>query len=455
MRASRSPAAADTADGAGHGRKVVRLVVSAFVLLFVLVYRRVLGVTQRPSWPPHPDAVTSAGAQAATEEFVARGDARPHDAALPFAWSTAATIEPLVEGVNFFPRIFGDVEAAQSTVHILMFGWREGDVGKRMAALLQRKLAEGVEVRVIVDSFGSRPYEQAREMFTSLAAAGAQIVVNDVFPLDRDGLYPDGQRVDWRQDEVGRADHRKLYVIDGVVAWTGGAGIEDHFENGGFHDVMVRVTGDVVRQAQAAFLTSFHGHGGPLPSGLSSFFPEPAEPGSTPIALAQVIPGGHVAASQAIREQIEGARERLDVMNPYLTDRGMIDRIVAAAQRGVRVRVVVSTTSNNAQATAALKHRYQDMLEAGVEVWELPETVVHAKVVVADDVVSFGTVNLDAWALYRNSEIMMIARSGEAAALIEERLFEPDIARSSRGEPLTGSRERREAWVWNRLSSLL
>jgi cardiolipin synthase A/B len=357
--------------------------------------------------------------------------------------------------VNFFPKIFADVEAARSTVHILMFGWREGEIGMRMAALLERKLAENIEVRVIVDGFGSRPYEQAREMFTSLAAAGAQIVVNDVFPLDRDGLYPDGQRVDWRQDEVGRADHRKLYVIDGAVAWTGGAGIEDHFENGGFHDVMVRVTGDVVRQAQAAFLTSFHGHGGPLPTQLSSFFPEPADPGSVPIALAQVIPGGHVAASQAIREQIDGARERLDVMNPYLTDRDMIDRIVAAARRGVPVRIVVSKTSNNSQATAALKHRYPDMLDAGVEVWELPDTVVHAKVVVADDVVSFGTVNLDAWALYRNSEIMMIARSAETAALIEERLFEPDVARSNPGEPRSGSHERFEGWFWNKLARLL
>ena len=62
--------------------------------------------------------------------------------------------------------------------------------------------------------------------------------------------------------------------------------------------------------------------------------------------------------------------------------------------------------------------------------WELPGTVVHAKVVVADDVVSFGTVNLDSWALYRNSEIAMIARSSAAAALFEQRLFEPDIARS-------------------------
>ena len=261
--------------------------------------------------------------------------------------------------------------------------------------------------------------------------------------------------MDWRQDEIGRADHRKLYVIDGAVAWTGGAGIEDHFENGGFHDLMVRITGDVVRQAQAAFLTSFHGHGGPPPSELSPYFPEPHDPGSTPIALAQVIPGGHVAASDAIAEQIDGARERLDVMNPYVTDRRMIDRIVAAARRGVRVRLVVSQTSNNGQATAALKHRYPDLLAAGVDVWELPNTVVHAKVVVADDVVSFGTVNLDAWALYRNSEIMMIARSAEAASLVEERLFEPDIAGSNSGERLSGSHERFEGWFWNKLAGLL
>ena len=66
---------------------------------------------------------------------------RPHDAALDFAWSTAATIEPWVEGKNFFPRIFADVEAARSSVHILMFGWREGEVGTEMAELLERKLA--------------------------------------------------------------------------------------------------------------------------------------------------------------------------------------------------------------------------------------------------------------------------------------------------------------------------
>ncbi len=442
-------------EGPRRGRQGLAVAALVAAALFVLVYRQVLGITQKPSWPPPPDAVTPAGAEAATNAFASRSRTRPHDAALDFAWSTAATIEPWVEGANFFPRIFEDVESARSSVHILMFGWREGTVGMQMAALLERKLAEGVEVRVIVDGFGSRPHGEAREMFTQLARSGAQIVVNDVFPLDRDGLYPDDQHLDWRQDEVGRADHRKLYVIDGAVVWTGGAGIEDHFENGGFHDVMVRVTGDVVRQAQAAFLTSFRGHGGLLPDDLSGYFPEPADAGSTPIALAQVIPGGFVAASQAIREQVDGARERLDLMNPYLTDGDMLQRILAAAQRGVKVRVVVSEESNNDQATAALKHWYPALIDAGAELWELPGTVVHAKVVVADDVVSFGTVNLDAWALYRNSEIMMIARSPEAAALLEERLFEPDIARSKRGEPPSGLHACFQSWFWNKLSSFL
>ena len=446
---------ASTPGARTHARRGLGIASLVAAALFVVVYRQVLGITQRQSWPPPPHAVTPAEAEAAVEAFAARDGTRPHDAALDFAWSTAATIEPWVEGVNFFPRIFADVEAARSSVHILMFGWREGEVGMRMADLLERKLAEGVEVRVIVDGFGSRPYEQARAMFTRLADAGAQIVVNDVFPLDRDGLFPHDQHLDWRQDEVGRADHRKLYVVDGAVAWTGGAGIEDHFENGGFHDVMVRVTGDVVRQAQAAFLTSFRGHGGGLPAELSRYFPEPAEPGSTPVALAQVIPGGFVAASQALRDQIDGARERLDVMNPYITDRDMIERILAAARRGVKVRIVVSETSNNKQATAALRHHYPELVAAGAEVWELPGTVVHAKVVVADDVVSFGTVNLDSWALYRNSEIMILARSPEAAALLEERLFEPDIARSKPGEPPSGTRERFESWVWDKLTFFL
>jgi cardiolipin synthase len=423
--------------------------------LLFLVWRQALAIVQKPSWPPGPTAITAAGAELATQQFAARSDPKPRDIGVPYAWTIAATVEPWPEGKNFFPRIFADIEKARSSVHILMFGWREGEVGTKLADLLAQKLTQGIDVRIVLDAAGSRPYGPAKEMFTRLADAGAQIVVNDTFPPDRDGLYPAQTSFDWSQDDVGRADHRKLYVVDGKVAWIGGAGVEDHFENGEFHDVMVRVTGNVVRQAQALFLMSFRAHGGPLPRDLSPYFPAPPQQGSTPIALLQVVPGGFVSATQAIQQLIDHARRRLDIMNPYFTDADMIDRVVAAARRGVKVRIVVSQTSNNPQATAAFKRHYAALLDAGAEIWEYPGAVVHAKLVVADDTVVFGTVNFDAWALYRNYEVAMMARSSAIASLFEERIFGPDIARSHPGTPPGGLGSRLKDWFWDRLAYFL
>jgi cardiolipin synthase len=431
---------------------VVGILLAAF--LFV-AWRQALAIVQKPSWPPGPTAITAAGAQVATERFAARSDPKPDDVGLPYAWSTASTIDPWPEGKNFFPKIFADIEKARSSVHILMFGWREGDVGTRLTDLLVQKLKQGVEVRILVDAAGSKPYGPAQPMFTRLADAGAQIVVNDTFPPDRDGLYPDHTSFDWSQDDVGRADHRKLYVVDGTVAWIGGAGVEDHFENGGFHDVMVRVTGSVVRQAQALFLMSFRAHGGPVPKDLSTYFPAQPQRGTIPIALLQTVPGGFVSATQAIRQLIDHARTRLDIMNPYFTDADMIQRVVAAARRGVKVRIVVSQTSNNAQATAAFKRHYSALLQAGAQIWEYPGAVVHAKIVLADDTVVFGTVNFDAWALYRNFEVAMMARSASVASLFEQRVFGPDIARSHPGTPPAGLGARLKDWFWDRLAYFL
>ena len=425
----------------------------AGVILLFLVFVRVLFVTERVSWPPPPDAITADQAQQATEEFVA-GSPRPRDVDLEYAWSSAATVEPWAEGSSFYPRILDDIGRAESSIHIIMFGWDSGEVGTELAAALHDRLAAGVEVRILVDDQGSDPDGESEAMYSDLVDAGAQVVANDTIQLDFDGLFVD-RDLDWRQDEFGRAEHRKLYVIDGVVAWTGGAGVQDHFQDGRFHDVMVRVTGDVVRQAQAVFLTSFRAHGAPLPVALDEYFPRQPDRGTLPTALLQVVPGGYVSATQATREMIDDAHRRLDIMNPYLTDTDVIQRLIAAAGRGVDVRVVVAESSNNKYAEAALSHHYRDLIDAGVQVWEYPGAVVHAKVIVADDQVSFGTVNLDAWALYRDFELEMIVTDPETVELFESRLFEPDIARSRLAKPPTGLIDRTSAWMWDKFSYFL
>src|SRR5262249_7485943 len=161
-------------------------------------------------------------------------------------------------------------------------------------------------------------------------------------------------------------------------------------------------------------------HEGPLPADLSRYFPAQADPGTIPVALLQVVPGGFMSATQAIRALIDHARTRLDIMNPYFTDADIVQRVTAAAKRGAKGRIVVSQESNNAPATAAFKSHYSALIHAGAQIWEYPGAVVHAKLVVADDTVVFGTVNFDAWALYRNFEVAMMARSAAAATLFEE-----------------------------------
>ena len=133
----------------------------------------------------------------------------------------------------------------------------------------------------------------------------------------------------------------------------------------------------------------------------------------------------------------------------------MIQRVVAAAKRGVKVRIVVSQDSNNPQASAALKYHYGQLIDAGAQIWEYPGAVVHAKVVVADDTVVFGTVNFDAWSLYRNYEIAMMARSPAAVKLFEQRLFGPDIARSVPGTPPQPFFTRVQHWFWDKLAYFL
>jgi cardiolipin synthase len=230
--------------------------------------------------------------------------------------------------------------------------------------------------------------------------------------------------------------------------------LQDHFNGGAFHDVFVRVEGDIVRQMQAVFLTSFAALGGPLdgkPGSLEAYFPAPANPGTIRTTLLQNIPGGFLAGTQASRAIIAAAQDRLDVMNAYLSDPGMIDLVVDAAKRGVHVRILVSERSNNAPADSVLKHNYGRLLDAGVEIWEYPVTM-HAKVTIAGDAMIVGTINYDAWALYRNLEIALLFEDPAVADAGVTQFVEPDILRSSPGTAPTGRWERVENWFWDKLS---
>jgi cardiolipin synthase len=375
-----------------------------------------------------------------------------------FEESTASSAEVLVEGRSFYPRMLEDVASASSSVHINQFGFRPGLVGDRFAEVLLAKAAEGVPVRLVVDRQGSDPERSSQAFYERLAGAGIEIcVVRATKPRVAHGPLGGGGEMRWNLRALGHIDHRKVAVVDGRIGWVGGAGIEDHFEDGRFHDLFVRVTGPVVRQLQLVFVGGFRWLGGGVPvQDLETLFPVPEEEGEAiPALVLHNAPGRFRPITDAIARVLEGARETLDVVNPYVTDRGMIRRIEQAARRGVRVRLFVPANANNWACAGAQQFHHARLLDAGVRIFDYP-TMLHAKAFVRDgEELLVGTCNLEAWSLKRFFEIDLQLRSGAVAAQFDERFSEPAEAASSPGRALTGRRERARARALSLISPFL
>lgn len=236
-------------------------------------------------------------------------------------------------------------------------------------------------------------------------------------------------------------------VIDGRVSWVGGAGIEDHFAEGKWLDIFVRVEGNIVLQLQAVFCTSFASYGGQLPADLTGYFPKPDDAGDIRVTVLQNIPGGFSPGTQASQEALDESQSNLDVLNPYLTDKGMIDRIEDAAKRGVDVRVLTSRDSNNIPAQLALQSQYGRLMDAGVEIVEVPG-VVHAKVTLADTTQIIGSINYDAWSLYRNLELSLMFEDAQVAIDAREQIVAPILAGGEPAEVPKGWSEEFPGNVW-------
>jgi cardiolipin synthase len=378
--------------------------------------------------------------------------------ALAFTESTASSAEVLVEGNAFYPRMLEDIASASSSVHINQFGFRPGVVGDAFAEALITKAAEGVPVRLVVDRQGSDPERGSRALYDRLTTAGVQVcVVRATKPRAAVGPLGSGGATRWNLAALAHIDHRKIAVVDGRIGWVGGAGIEDHFQDGRFHDLFVRVSGPVVAQLQLVFVASFRWLGGEVPPGeVESLFPALEDgPDPVPAVVLHNAPGRYRPITGAIARLLESAHETLDVVNPYVTDRAMIRRIEHAARRGVTVRLFVPANANNWACAAAQQFHHARLLDAGVRILEHP-AMLHAKAFVRDgEEVLAGTCNLEAWSLKRFFEIDVRLRSAAVASQLDARFCAPAEAVSTAGRRLTRTTERARAALFAAISPLL
>jgi cardiolipin synthase len=413
------------------------------------------------AFPPGPDAISAAEARGRAAALASTPQVHRAALAMSFAPSLATSVEPLLHGRRYFPRMLEDITAATSSVHLLIYGYKPGDVGTLFFDALKARVEVGVDVRLQVDAIGSEIDAGSKELFRDLVAAGVKVVAHDGLLVFRQGPVGD-RKPAARLEDVLHFDHRKMAVIDGRVGYVGGSGIEDHYNDERFYDVMCRVTGPIVAQLQLVFAASWRNLGGEIdPGDLDAWFPAatldaPAgAPMRAPTTVLWNVPGtGHHPISDAIEASIEDATDRIDIVNPYISNRAILDRLRDAAERGVAVRLVAPGKPTPPYPAAAFRHYYERLMDAGAQILLHPE-MAHAKVLRIDDRVFVGGCNLDDLSLFRNDELNLLFEDPAVVKATEEGVFDELVAMSTPATVPVGWRER----AWNasmaRISRLL
>ncbi len=337
-------------------------------------------------------------------------------------------ISLLHDGERCLPAMLEAIESAQREILLEMYWFDSDATGRRFAAALSAKAAQGLRVCVTYDAFGS--WEADRAMFAQMRAAGCK--VHEYRPLP---FLP------WHFRLTNQRNHRKLLVIDAQLGMLGGTNLADAWapvsQGGqGFRDDMVRIEGPAVVQMRDIFLATFRSETGQRRSLPPS--PAPSLIGETrALVLSNDRRGHRRVIERAYIAAIRRARTRVLIENSYFIPSFAVRRALAAAvSRGVDVRVVLPFLSDVLIASYATRRLYGYLMAHGVQVYEWGQRVLHSKIAVADDWCTVGTHNLDYRSFLHNLEVNVViedaALAGELAARIER-----DVAESRRVDPVS------------------
>ncbi|MGA0610337.1 cardiolipin synthase ClsB [Caldimonas sp. KR1-144] len=320
----------------------------------------------------------------------------------------------LENGEEFFPAVFGAIDAARRDVVIETFILFEDKVGLALRDTLVRAARRGVEVDLLVDGFGSADLSAA--FVDSLVSAGVRYRV----------FAPGSRWLGFRVNLLRRM-HRKLAVIDGERAFVGGINYSaDHLGDYGpeaKQDYSVEVRGPLVADIHRfvrAVAEADHGGRHRLPPA-----PAPAPAGSAQALFVTRDNHRHrTDIERHYRLAIRAARREVLIANAYFFPGWrLLQEMRRAARRGVRVRLVLQGEPDMAIVKAAAALLYEHLLHAGVEVYEYCERPMHGKVAQVDDIwATVGSSNLDPLSLSLNLEANVVVRDAEFALALRTRL---------------------------------
>lgn len=319
----------------------------------------------------------------------------------------------LIDGPATYEAMFRAIGAARDHINLETYILRSDELGNELARRLIAQRGRGVTVNVLYDSVGS--LQTSKEFFADLESAGIALCeFNPINPIEGRGV------------NVNHRDHRKILIVDGAIAFTGGINFDSVYDSSGssirrresrsakepneethWRDTQIEIRGPAAAQFQRLFLETWRKQKCSGPE-ARSYFPPLKPQGNKIVRVIGSSPDDRESLIYlALLSAITRAERSVDLTMAYFVpDRQMLDAVTGAARRGVQVRIIMPGFSDSETVLRAGRSYYSALLRAGVRIYERHDVMLHAKTAVIDGVWStVGSANMDMRSFLHNDEV--------------------------------------------------
>jgi cardiolipin synthase len=315
----------------------------------------------------------------------------------------------LENGAATYRAMLKAIRGAKDNINIAMFIFSDGPVGNLFADALIERQRHGVQVNVMYDAVGS---------LSTPSSFFDKFRHNGIAVLEYRPLNPFAARFHWT---ISHRNHRKMLIVDGRIAFTGGINISEVYASGMgskgstdrsmeyWRDTDIQVEGPVVAEFQHLFISEWSYQDGPLLV-RRDYFPHLAKQGNQIVRVIASVPERFSLIYVTLISAIVNSETNVYITDAYFApDHQMLRALEHAARRGVDVRLLLPSKSDQFLIVSAERSHYQALLKSGVKIYEWPGEMLHAKTATLDGVWStVGTSNLDWWSIARDNELNAI-----------------------------------------------
>ena len=336
----------------------------------------------------------------------------------------------LLNGDEIFPAQLAAIRSARRTITYAQYLFEKGSIGLEMAEAFAERCRNGVRAHILLDGFGTLGIP--REYTELMKTAGCEVATfRPVHPLIV--LSPFGF------GKGNRRNHRRILVVDGRVGFTGGVGVSPAWQGNGhekdhWRQTDVRIEGPVVASLQASFVENWLEATGNVLGG-APYFPALAPAGNAKGQIIRGSPtGDRYTMYTSLLLAIAASRHSITVTNPYFVpDERMMNEMMEAARRGVRVRILLPGPIDNSIVRHASRINFGELIAAGIEIYEYQAALLHAKTMTVDGLwATIGSANFDSRSFALNEELNLVVYDDREIVGRLERVFADDLTRSKK-----------------------